>query len=236
MLAGYSFRPRVWALVLAAAACAAGIALGNWQAGRAAQKRGLGMQFERALSGPAIELPATRVKAEEFVHKKVSARGAFAAKHTVLLMNRQRRGSAGFEVITPFKLKGSDLHVLVNRGWVREQQDFRYAPGAFSSPEGEVRIEGMALRRLPRVLELGDGGSGEMRQNVDIEEFANETRLALQPIVIEQRSETGDGLLRDWPRPDVGAEKNAAYSFQWYSLAALAVALAVVLSFRKDAK
>jgi cytochrome oxidase assembly protein ShyY1 len=53
-------------------------------------------------------------------------------------------------------------------------------------------------------------------------------------MVIEQHSDTGDGLLRDWPRPDSGAEKNEAYSFQWYSLATLAIVLLVVLSFRKD--
>src|SRR3990170_3607683 len=35
MPAGYSFRPRAWALALAAVACAAGIALGVWQAQRA---------------------------------------------------------------------------------------------------------------------------------------------------------------------------------------------------------
>ena len=73
-----------------------------------------------------------------------------------------------------------------------------------------------------------------MRQNVDLGAFAADTGLALQPIVIEQRSAAADGLLREWPRPDSGIERHEGYALQWYSLAALAVILAFVLSFRRD--
>jgi surfeit locus 1 family protein len=39
--------------------------------------------------------------------------------------------------------------------------------------------------------------------------------------------------LREWPRPDAGIEKHESYALQWYSLAALALILGVVFSFRK---
>ena len=66
-----------------------------------------------------------------------------------------------------------------------------------------------------------------------IEAYASETGLRLEPRVIEQHSDLPDGLARDWAPHDAGAEKNQAYALQWYSLAALAVVLAIVLSFRK---
>ena len=94
MRAGYSFRPRLWALALAAAACAAGIALGNWQSGRADQKRA-----------------AARLE-------RVAVEGEFVPKYTVYLDNRMRRGKAGYEIVTPLRLRGSAAHVLVNRGWI----------------------------------------------------------------------------------------------------------------------
>src|SRR5712675_2812989 len=97
MRAGYSFRPRAWALVLAGLACAAGIALGNWQARRAEQKRVLGA---------------------ELAAKQIAARGTFLPRHSVLLDNKLRHGRPGYEVITPLRLAGSDMHVLVNRGWI----------------------------------------------------------------------------------------------------------------------
>ena len=64
-----------------------------------------------------------------------------------------------------------------------------------------------------------------MRQSLDLKQFAAETGLPLQAFVIEQHRGIADGLVRDWPKPDVGVEKHAAYSFQWYSLAALAAVL-----------
>ena len=210
MLAGYSFRPRVWALALAAAACAAGVALGNWQAGRAQEKRAAAAELEQ---------------------KRVSLRGVFRPEHTVLLDNKIRDRRLGYEVVTPLRLDGE--HVLVNRGWIEAGRS-RDALPAVRTPPGEVRIEGVALERFPRVLALES--RGKVRQSLDIEEFARETGLRLQPRLIEQHSSADDGLLRDWPRPDAGAEKNAAYSFQWYSLAALAVVIALVLSFRRNAQ
>jgi cytochrome oxidase assembly protein ShyY1 len=101
------------------------------------------------------------------------------------------------------------------------------------TPRGLVRVEGLALERLPRVLEAGPATGTKLRQNLEIESFAQETGLSLQPIVIEQHSPAADGLARDWPRPDAGIEKHQAYSLQWYSLAGLALALFIVLSFRR---
>ena len=204
MPAGYSFRPRLWALALAFAACAAGIALGNWQSRRADEKR---------------------VAATELEKKRVSLRGVFRPELTVFLDHKIRNHRVGYEVITPLRLEGE--HVLVNRGWMERGAELR-------TPAGEVRIEGVALARLPRAMRIGEESKTRVRQNLDVAAYAAETNLKLRPMVIEQHSDTGDGLLRDWPRPDSGAEKNEAYSFQWYSLATLAIVLLVVLSFRKD--
>jgi len=55
------------------------------------------------------------------------------------------------------------------------------------------------------------------------------------PIMIEQASELGDGLLREWPAPDRGADTNRSYAVQWFALAGLIAAIYVALSFRRDA-
>jgi len=72
-----------------------------------------------------------------------------------------------------------------------------------------------------------------VRQNVDIGAFAAATKLRLEPLVIEQHSELPDGLSREWPRPDFGIEKHQSYALQWYSFAALAIILVIVLSMRR---
>ena len=210
MSAGYSFRPRLWALALGAAACAAGVALGNWQSGRADAKRAAAAKSER-----------------------VVVRGEFLAERTVLLDNKLRHGRAGYEVITPLRLNAA-TYVLVNRGWIGAGPS-REALPAVRTPSKEVAIEGIALARLPRALQAGGAPRGKLRQNLDIQDYAAETGLALEPRVIEQHSAADDGLLREWPRPDAGIEKHASYALQWYSLAGLALALAIVLSFRRVA-
>jgi surfeit locus 1 family protein len=230
MRSGYSFRPRGWALAAAAAACAAGVALGNWQAGRAAEKRALGAQLERSLASAPVELRADLPAIEELVWKHVTARGRFVDEHTVYLDNKLRRGRAGYEVLTPLRLDGT--HVLVNRGWVPAPRTRDILP-VVPTPQGEIRVAGLALARIPRALDAGPPAPGKVRQNVDLDRLAKETGLRLMPLVIEQHSSAPDGLMREWPRPDAGVEKHQSYALQWYSLAALAVVLFVVLSFRR---
>jgi surfeit locus 1 family protein len=217
-------------VALAAAACAAGIALGNWQARRADEKRALGAQLAQAMRAPAVELSSSIADARSLVLQRVAVRGRFAAEYTVFLDNKLRRGRAGYEVVTPLRLDGT--HVLVNRGWVAAGRSRESLPEV-PVPGGVVRVEGLALAHLPRVLAAGGPSGGKVRQNLETEAFATETGLRLLPIVIEQHSPAADRLLREWPRPDAGIDKHETYAFQWYSLAALAVVLLVVFSVRR---
>ena len=211
MASGYSFRPRAWALALAVAACAAFVALGNWQARRAEEKRALAAQLEK---------------------QRISLTGVFQPEYTVFLDNRIRNHRAGYEVVTPLRLDGE--HVLVNRGWI-EAGRTREALPEVRTPAGVVRVEGISLERLPRILQLKDPAQGKVRQSIDLGEFAAQTGLRLRPYFLEQHSPAYDGLVRDWPRPDTGVAMHESYSLQWYSFAALTVVLFIVLSFRRVA-
>jgi cytochrome oxidase assembly protein ShyY1 len=122
--------------------------------------------------------------------------------------------------------------VLVDRGWVASPPS-RAALPTVLTPAGELEVGGIALDRLPHALEMGAAPQGKVRQNLDLAAFAGETRLRLEPFVIEQRSETPDNLSREWPRPDFGIEKHESYSLQWYLFAALAIVLLIVLSMRR---
>jgi len=211
MTSGYSFRPRAWALALAAASCAAFIALGNWQARRADEKRSLAAQIEK---------------------KRVAVSGTFLPEYTVFLDNKIRNHRAGYEVLMPLRVDGES--VVVNRGWI-EAGRTRDALPEVRTPAGQVRVEGLALERLPRVLNLDRQASGKVRQSLDIGAFAAQTGLRLRPYFLEQHSAADDGLVRDWPRPDAGVAMHESYSLQWYAFAALTVILLLALSFRRVA-
>jgi surfeit locus 1 family protein len=217
-------------VALAAAACAAGIALGNWQARRAEEKRALGAQLAQAMGAPPVAISSAPVDAGSVVRKKVAATGRFDDRHTIFLDNKLRRGRPGYEVVTPLRLNG--MSVLVKRGWVAAGRTREVLP-VVPVPEGAVRVEGLALAHLPHALAAGAASPGKVRQNLELDAFARETGLRLQPVVIEQYSPAEDGLVREWPRPDLGVEKHESYSLQWYSLAVLALVLLIVLSVRR---
>jgi cytochrome oxidase assembly protein ShyY1 len=101
------------------------------------------------------------------------------------------------------------------------------------TPSAEVAVVGIALERLPHALQPGAAPTGPVRQNLDRAAFGAETGLRLQPLVIEQHDDNGDGLVRDWPRPDLGIEKHESYAMQWYLFAGLAIVLLTVLSIRR---
>jgi surfeit locus 1 family protein len=231
---GRGFRPKWWGFALAAAGCAAFIALGNWQTRRAEEKRAAAARLEAAMHEPARELPAGLVDSDRFVQHRVAARGTFVPAYTVLLDNKIHDGRLGYEVVTPLRLAGGRIHVLVDRGWVAAGPR-RDALPEIRTPQGEVRIEGFAVAHLPRAFApFGRAPQGRVRQNLGLEDFSAATGLRLQPLVIEQLSSADDGLLRDRERADSGADKNASYALQWYSFAALAIVLFLVHSFRRE--
>jgi len=208
----FAFRPRWWGCALAAAGCAAGVALGNWQSGRAEEKRAARAGVER-----------------------VALSGEFMPEFTVYLDHKVHRGRPGYHVVQPLRPAAGGAHVLVNRGWIAAGSRRGDLPEV-RTPAGAVAIEGVKLDRFPRAwAPAGAGPEGRVWQNVTREDFAAWSGLALAPFVLEQHSALEDGLARDWPAPDLGLEKHLAYALQWYSLAALSVVLFVVLSFRRDA-
>lgn len=205
----FRFRPPWWGVLLAAAGCAAGIALGAWQQGRAAEKR-----------AAALNVP------------RVALRGALLERFTVYLDNRLYRGRPGYQVVQPLRTPDG-RHVLVNRGWMAAGARPGEPPRA-RTPAGEVAIEGVRRERIARALEPpGAKREGAVWQNASVPEFAAWSGLALEPWVLEQHSALEDGLARDWPAEDAGAGKNEAYALQWYSLAALCVVLFLALNFKR---
>ena len=231
-VAGRTFRPG-WVPSLAAAVfIALTVALGNWQSRRAEEKLAAGRMLDEAARGPVLRVPAERADAGGFERRRVAARGTFVAGGTFFLDNKVAHGVAGYQVVTPLKLEGAGIHVLVNRGWIAagERSKLPDVP----TPKALQAVEGMAKVPSARFLELApEAGSGRLRENLVISREEKRLGLSLQPFVIEQTSDASDGLLRAWERPDTGVERHRSYALQWYSFAALAAVLYVVLGFKR---
>lgn len=229
---GRTFRPG-WTPSLAAAAfIVLTIVLGNWQTRRAEEKLAAGRILDEAARGPVLQVPPERADAAGFEHRRVSARGTFVPRSTFFLDNKVMRGAAGYEVITPLKPESGGAQVLVNRGWIAAGDRTRLPDVA--TPEGVQTVEGLAVVPTRRFLELApEAGTGSLRENLVLSREEKRLGASLQPFVIEQTSEARDGLVRAWGRPDSGVDRNRGYALQWYSFAALAALLYVVLGFKR---
>ena len=215
-------------------AAAATVSLGNWQGRRADEKRGLAERFERAGRAEAVPVPGAPAPAPALAFHRLSATGEFVPRFTVLLDNKVYRGRTGYFVVTPLRIAGTGMHVLVNRGWIAAGARREDIPEV-RTPSGTVTVEGFGQEHPPRVLSAGTSThEARVWQELSLDEFSKWSGLALQPVFLEQHSEAGDGLVRDWPAPDFGIDRHTSYSMQWYLIAALSVVLFLVLSFERD--
>jgi surfeit locus 1 family protein len=235
VLSGWRFRPGALVTAATIAFCALTVSLGLWQRQRAAEKEALQARLDRLAADPPVVLPARRVAADDYALRRVTARGVYADRFTILLDNRVYGGRAGFHVVSPLRLGGGDVHVLVNRGWVPAGRTRADLPRV-ATPEGERTVEGIATVPPVRVYELAaDTVAGPVWQNLLLDRYRDWSKLELQPVVIRQTDDAGDGLVREWDRPDAGADRHRGYALQWFALAVLAAVLYVVLNFRRRA-
>ncbi len=235
MLGMRSFRPAILPAAAALVAIALTLALGNWQTRRAEEKLALGRDLDAAARRATLALPSMPVDAHGYEMSRVSVRGEFSSTHTILLDNKVLHGVAGYHVLTPLRIAGGDMYVLVNRGWVAAGARRDQLPQT-RTPAGPRSVEGIAVIPSSRILELGaKTEEGILWQNLVLARYAKWSGLKLQPIVLEQTSDSDDGLARAWARPDTGADKHRGYAFQWYALAATILISYVALSFKRAA-
>jgi surfeit locus 1 family protein len=259
------FRFRVIPFVVTVALVVLGIVLGNWQTRRAEEKLGIAAKLaERSAAQPVVlgdgrgllEHERVGTSAHPTVHqgptmggsaggtdmeyRRVRLTGEWVAGWPLFLDNRPLNGRAGFVLAMPFKIAGSNQHVLVLRGWLpRDATDYARLPG-FQTPGGTVTIEGVATLSAGRVMQLGSAGElkpGMRVQNLGLETVASASGLRLEPFFVEQTGAgQGEGLVRDWPAPSLGVDKHRGYAFQWYALAAMAALFFVMTGFRSGRK
>ncbi|MGO4379337.1 SURF1 family protein [Pseudoduganella sp. RAF53_2] len=221
---------------------AIGISAARWQTGRAEQKEALAARLSAGVAAEAVELSAEPVRAEEIEFRRVRVTGEWLPNWPLYLDNRPYQGRAGFYLLMPLKLAGSNMHVLVVRGWLPRDAADRNKLPEVSTPSGTVTIEGVAHQNAGHVMELGSVklAPRAIVQNADAAGVAAATGLAFQPVMLEQTSAdagaAGQGaqLVRDWPAPSLGIEKHRGYAFQWYALAVMAFLFFVFTGFKKS--
>lgn len=232
------FRFRPIPFVATIVLVALGLKLGQWQAGKADAKIAIQQMIKERGAASPLMVGAAPLQPGAVELRPVSVTGEFVRDWPLFLDNRPQNGKVGFYLLMPLRISGSKMHVLVARGWLpRYTAEYGRLP-EFDTPPGTVTITGLARAKVGHVMQLGDPAPvkpAAILQNLETAQFAQASGLAVQPFFIEQSgpAPAGDKLVRDWPAPALGIEKNQGYAFQWYALAAMALLFFVITGFRR---
>ncbi|MRX09813.1 SURF1 family protein [Pseudoduganella sp. FT25W] len=235
------FRFKLIPFIATVLVVALGIQLGNWQERRAAEKIALQGRLADGAAAAPLVLDGVPQAADAVAWRRITVTGEFVRNWPVYLDNRPYQGRAGFYLLMPFKIAGSNMHVLVARGWLPRDPAVRDKLPAYATPDGTVTLQGVARLNAGHVMELGSTqplAPNAIVQNADPLQLARDSGLTMQPFVVEQAGPaqpSGDDarMVRDWPAPSLGVEKHQGYAFQWYVLSAMAVIFFVVNGFRR---
>lgn len=212
------------------------LSLGNWQSRRAEEKQRLASEQTLQAALPPLDMQLLNEGKALAYFRSVQMTGSFIAQWPIYLDNRPYQGKAGFYLLMPFKLKDSEKILLVMRGWLPRDAQNRVQLPIIPTPQGVLQLEGKVRESVGHVMQLGSEPalqSGVIRQNLEVTELSKASGLKLENFIIEQISDTEDGLIRDWPQPSLGMEKHRGYAFQWYGLAVTALLFFIATGIKR---
>ena len=243
----YTFRPNIWMTLATLIMLGVCIKLGMWQYHKADSRRTLQTQLNTRLSEPAVALPVQilspkKEQLESWRYKRVKFTGVYDTKYQLLLDNQVQNTVAGFHVLTPMQVEGSNVYVLVNRGWIaRTKASVGEVPKppAVDTPLGSQKIEGDISLPANKFFTMdtpsdGNGGWQQVWQNLDMQRYAKSVPFAVQPFVVrlDQKSNAG-GFVRSWPPPGQRVTMHLGYAYQWFGFALTLLVIYIVLNVKQ---
>lgn len=186
-----------------------------------------GERFEReqaALLSTPVSLSPQQRERDKLLDRAAIARGRWRAEKTLFLDNKIYRSRPGYHVLTPLQLSGSQVVVLVNRGWIAAPR-LRSELPSVPTATGEVEVSGVTRSFETRIFELQETPpQGSVWQHVREADFRRISGLDALPVILLQTGADGDGLLRDWGSAENPATRHYGYMVMWLSFALLAAA------------
>lgn len=233
---GYAFRAGLVPTLATALLLPLLVALGIWQMGRAEQKQALLDLYQGRADAAPVVLDGGQADLAALRFRRAMVTGRFDDANQILLDNRIHRGRAGYEVITPLRIAGSGIGVLVNRGWVPLGASRAQLPEA-PAPAGRVTLHGVLAAPPAQGLDVGRRVAPDAAWPalLSIDTVWLEQRLGyrLLPYVVLLDPQESGGFVREWKLFDFGPERHWGYAFQWFALAAALVIIYITVNMRR---
>ena len=240
-ISDYVFRPTWLGTLITLICIPVFIHLGQWQYGKAQQKQALQTLKDSYSMENRVALPQAIVDPEEWRYRQVKTEGAYQAQYQILLDNQVENGRAGYHVITPLQIKGTDRFVLVDRGWLPAMANHSELP-EFVTPDGQQEVTGHVwvpsknYYTLEKPAQMQQTQWQVLWQNLDMNRYATAVPFEVLPVVIRLDAESkAGGFSRNWPlpAPPDRITTHIGYAYQWFGFAIASFIIYIVVSFKR---
>ena len=228
------FRPTLWPTLFTVFGVAVLLGLGTWQIERLHWKRALIEAFETRVAAEPVTPPDLIDDIERWRYRRLAIEGRFLHDKELHLTGRTFEGSAGFHVVTPFRLEDGRI-LLVNRGWIPENRRSR-ASRPESLVAGRISLTGLLREDRRRGYFVPDNEPhNEVWLYVDTGQAANHRELGS---VLPYYADAIRG-----PRPyrlPIGANtvltvrnEHLQYAATWYLLALSLLVIYIIYHYQR---
>ena len=233
----YQFRPKLIPTLAMLLVLPLLVSLGLWQANKAAHKQLLQDVYDERGKSGLMRIGSEPINIESIRYGKVWARGFYEPAFQILIDNQIYKGQAGYHVITPLRISGSPMRVLVNRGWVPTGADRNILP-VIETPPGEVEVTGYAHDPSAKYLELAGPDKNQeswqkVWQNLNIKRYKEAVPFSVHSIIMLLDPASPFGYVRYWPRPDSRIDVHKGYAIQWFLMSIALVVIYLVTNIKR---
>jgi surfeit locus 1 family protein len=208
-----------------------------WQLERLEWKQGILNQYaqEMAKDARAIALSADCFRTTQGIDRGFVV-GEFLHDKEILIQSQVYEGLVGYNLITPFRIKGTATAILVNRGWVPAD----YEDSAILRPSGE-RLEGglAALPARPNGFTPANDPEKDIWFTINVEEITMAKNLhavgieeVLGPKIFLVDGGGGETLPKAQALAPRLNNNHAQYALFWFTMAGV-LAVIFVLRFMR---
>lgn len=208
------------------------IRLGIWQLDRLEQRRAFNARVLAQINQPLLVLQgdALTLALANMEYRQVEVTGEYDLSHEVALRNQAWGNRLGVHLLTPLRIAGSDLAVIVDRGWVPLEGSDYQSWAEYPEP-GEVTVRGVirASQSKPDYGKRSDPvpAPGEPPLKTwyfaNIEGISNQVPYSLLPIYVQEAPDPARNDLpyRTQPDLDLTEGPHQSYAIQWFTFAAI---------------
>ena len=225
-------KPAHWAFVLVAVVIGAlCVRLGVWQLERLDERRARNAAVQAEIDRPAVNLNTDPIPADGLTYRRIRASGTFDPAHEIILSNRAYSGQAGVHLVTPLRIEGRDVAVLVDRGWIPASQASPAERTSFAV-SGTIEVAGIGRpsQQEPAIALLADPTRGPDSPPLDAWRFLDLSAIqpqvpyTLLPVILEASEPVG-GISPPKLQSEIDLSEGShlSYAIQWFAFAAIAL-------------